>query len=96
MSDPPQRWTAASVHPDTRADPDQDPRDSEGASPDGEPETLLDHRTTLLAEHPDPGERLSARGVAVRELAVHRVEEHARHCGHADLLRERIDGRAGR
>ena len=23
------------------------------------------------------------------------VEEYARHCGHADLLRERIDGRVG-
>jgi hypothetical protein len=23
------------------------------------------------------------------------IEEYARHCGHADLLRERIDGRTG-
>jgi len=23
------------------------------------------------------------------------IEEYARHCGHADLLRERIDGRVG-
>jgi Protein of unknown function (DUF664) len=23
------------------------------------------------------------------------IEEYARHCGHADLLRERIDGRIG-
>ncbi|WP_457206068.1 DinB family protein [Nocardioides sp. P5_C9_2] len=48
-----------------------------------------------LAEHPDPGERIGARGVAVRELWVHRIEEYARHCGHADLLRECIDGRVG-
>jgi len=26
---------------------------------------------------------------------VHLVEEYARHCGHADLLRECIDGRTG-
>jgi hypothetical protein len=26
---------------------------------------------------------------------VHMVEEYARHNGHADLLRERIDGRVG-
>jgi hypothetical protein len=26
---------------------------------------------------------------------VHMVEEYARHCGHADLLRECIDGRTG-
>jgi uncharacterized damage-inducible protein DinB len=49
----------------------------------------------LLAEHPDLGERLGRDGIAVRELLVHRVEEYARHCGHADLLRERIDGRVG-
>jgi uncharacterized damage-inducible protein DinB len=33
--------------------------------------------------------------IAVREVLVHMVEEYARHCGHADLLRERIDGRVG-
>jgi uncharacterized damage-inducible protein DinB len=33
--------------------------------------------------------------VAVREVLIHMVEEYARHCGHADLLRERIDGRVG-
>jgi uncharacterized damage-inducible protein DinB len=31
----------------------------------------------------------------VREILVHMIEEYARHCGHADLLRERIDGRVG-
>jgi len=49
----------------------------------------------VLAEHPDLGERLGEEGIAVRELLVHRIEEYARHCGHADLLRERIDGRVG-
>jgi hypothetical protein len=48
-----------------------------------------------LAEHPDLGERVGNDGIAVRELWVHRVEEYARHCGHADLLRECIDGRVG-
>ena len=33
--------------------------------------------------------------VALREVILHMVEEHARHLGHADLLRERIDGRVG-
>ncbi|MFD6443740.1 DinB family protein [Promicromonospora sp. NPDC060204] len=33
--------------------------------------------------------------VVVREVLVHLVEEYARHLGHADLLRERIDGRVG-
>jgi uncharacterized damage-inducible protein DinB len=33
--------------------------------------------------------------VALREILVHMIEEYARHNGHADLLRERIDGRIG-
>ena len=33
--------------------------------------------------------------VTVREVLVHMVEEYARHLGHADLLRECIDGRTG-
>lgn len=44
----------------------------------------LDH----LGDHPD-GE------LELREVVVHLIEEYARHCGHADLLRERIDGRVG-
>jgi uncharacterized damage-inducible protein DinB len=31
----------------------------------------------------------------VRDIIVHMIEEYARHLGHADLLRERIDGRTG-
>ncbi len=45
---------------------------------------LLDRR----CPHPD-GE------LEVREVLVHLIEEYARHCGHADLLRECIDGRIG-
>ncbi|MFE4635347.1 DUF664 domain-containing protein [Streptomyces sp. NPDC056773] len=48
-----------------------------------------------LARHPDLGERLGMDRIAVRELMVHRIEEYARHCGHADLLRECVDGRVG-
>jgi uncharacterized damage-inducible protein DinB len=33
--------------------------------------------------------------VSLRALLVHMIEEYARHNGHADLLRERIDGRLG-
>jgi len=31
----------------------------------------------------------------LRDVLVHMIEEYARHCGHADLLRECIDGRVG-
>ncbi len=182
--DQPERWTKATVYPDMWADPDQDLRNSDNVSPDGELATLQDYlgnyRLTLLmkcegltaeqlarrsvppstmsllgllrhlaeverdwrnwitpdklpklygdrdgdfdgavadqgmveaayadlareqaatdaaiAEHPDLGERLGKDNIAVRELLVHRIEEYARHCGHADLLRECIDGRVG-
>jgi hypothetical protein len=36
-----------------------------------------------------------AEPVTLREVLVHMIEEYARHNGHADLLRERIDGRVG-
>jgi uncharacterized damage-inducible protein DinB len=185
MSDQPTRWSKATIYPDMWVDPDDDPRNSDGASPDGERATLQDYltgyRLTLrmkcdgldaeqlarrsvppstmsllgllrhlaeaerswrnwitdgdplpklygerdadfdgavaeqaevdaaftalaheqaatdaaLARHPDLGERLGKRRIAVREVLVHRIEEYARHCGHADLLRECIDGRVG-
>jgi uncharacterized damage-inducible protein DinB len=31
----------------------------------------------------------------VRDIVVHMIEEYARHCGHADLVRECVDGRTG-
>ncbi|MEV6166660.1 DinB family protein [Streptomyces sp. NPDC051954] len=185
MTDETARWSRATVYPDMWVDPDDDPRNSGGNSPDGELPTLLDfltgYRLTLrmkcegldaeqlarrsvppstmsllglvrhlaeverdwrnwisdadplpklygerdadfngvvaeqaavdaaysdlareqaatdaaLAGHPDLGERLGKDGTSVRELMVHRIEEYARHCGHADLLRECIDGRVG-
>lgn len=185
MSNRPARWSQASVYPDMWADPDDDPRNSDGVAPDGELATLqdflTDYRMTLrmkcegldaeqlarrsvppstmsllglvrhlaeterdwrnwisdgeplpklygekdadfdgavpeqsvveaaysdlereqavldaaLAEHPDLSERVGKDEIAVRELMVHRIEEYARHCGHADLLRECIDGRVG-
>lgn len=185
VSDVPARWSQARVYPDMWADPGEDPRNSDGVSPDGELATLRDYlgnyRLTLrmkcegldpgklarqsvppstmsllgllrhlaeverdwrnwiapgnpaprlygpgdaafegaladqalvdgafadlareqtatdavLAGCPDLGARVGRDGIAVRELWVHRIEEYARHCGHADLLRECIDGRVG-
>lgn len=185
MDDQLARWSRATVYPDMWADPDDDPRNREGAGPDGELATLLDfltdYRMTLrmkcegldaeqlarrsvppstmsllgllrhlaeverdwrnwisdgdplpklygerdadfegavaeqaevdaayadlereqaatdaaLAEHPDLSKRLGKDRTSVRELMVHRIEEYARHCGHADLLRECVDGRVG-
>ncbi len=47
----------------------------------------------LGRELPIPGE--DGEIVPIRDLIVHMIEEYARHCGHADLLRECIDGRTG-
>jgi hypothetical protein len=33
--------------------------------------------------------------VSLRWIYTHMITEYARHCGHADLIRERIDGTAG-
>ena len=33
--------------------------------------------------------------ISLREMLVETIHEYARHLGHADLLRERIDGRRG-
>lgn len=33
--------------------------------------------------------------VSLRSIYTHMIAEYARHCGHADLLRERIDGAVG-
>jgi len=52
----------------------------------------------FVADSPDLGIRGTMRDgdtIALREVLVHMIEEYARHCGHADLLRERIDGRVG-
>lgn len=185
VSELPERWTRATVYPDMWLDPDDDPRENDGPSPDGELATLqgylTSYRLTLLmkcegldpgqlarrsvppstmsllgllrhlaeverdwrgwmlpdgplprlygehdadfdgavadqavvdaayadlareqaatdavrAEHPDPGERVGRDGLTVRDLMVHGIEEYARHCGHADLLRECLDGRVG-
>jgi hypothetical protein len=32
---------------------------------------------------------------SLRWIVTHMIEEYARHNGHADLLRERVDGRTG-
>jgi hypothetical protein len=43
-----------------------------------------------LSSHRRPGQRFS-----LRWIVVHLLEEYARHNGHADLIRESIDGQVG-
>jgi Protein of unknown function (DUF664) len=54
---------------------------------------------TVAALHPDLDAEAKGRRhgsvVSLRWIYVHMIEEYARHNGHADLLRERIDGATG-
>ncbi|MFF8771931.1 DinB family protein [Kitasatospora sp. NPDC015120] len=50
---------------------------------------------TLARHREDLGARPGREKAAVREVMVHMIDEYARHCGHADLLRECVDGRVG-
>ena len=87
----------------SEADPDGD---FDGAVPD--PEVVAEawkawreevaFTDRYVAEAPDLdvlGQTRNQEPVSLREVLVHMVEEYARHNGHADLLRERIDGRVG-
>ncbi|MFJ4922542.1 DinB family protein [Streptomyces sp. NPDC088725] len=87
----------------TAADPDGD---FNGALPD--PHLVAEawdvwraetaYADRFVARAPDLGVTGTAPwkgAISLRELLVHMIEEYARHNGHADLLRERIDGRVG-
>jgi uncharacterized damage-inducible protein DinB len=76
--------------------------DFDGAVPD--PEVVAEAWETwraevafadrFVAEAPDL-DLVGKDGDVLREVLVHMIEEYARHNGHADFLRERIDGRVG-
>ena len=56
----------------------------------------VEHGRAFWADHPmDHLGRHEDGDIEMREVVVHLIEEYARHCGHADLIRERIDGRIG-
>ncbi len=75
VSDVPERWSQASVYLDMWADPDEDPRNSDGVSPDGELATLQDYlrnyRLTLQmkCEGLDP-EKLARRSVPPSTMSL--------------------------
>ncbi len=58
----------------------------------------IDFAQRFVAEAPDldiTGNDPWRGPISLRWVLVHMIEEYARHNGHADLLRERIDGRVG-
>jgi uncharacterized damage-inducible protein DinB len=93
----------ASPHYSSNAEPDGD---FDGATPD--PEVVAEawkvwrdevaFADRFVAEAPNlevTGHERWHGDVSLRWVLTHMVEEYARHNGHADLLRERIDGRVG-
>jgi uncharacterized damage-inducible protein DinB len=87
-------------------DPQADPDGPDGGFELAQSATLRDALATwraevaLTREHcaeralDDTG-RFMEQDVSLRWIYVHLIEEYARHNGHADLLRERIDGTTG-
>jgi uncharacterized damage-inducible protein DinB len=93
----------APPHFSSRADPDGD-FDGAAAAPELVAEAWEIWRSEvafadqLVAEAPDldiTGDDPWRGPMSLRWVLVHMIEEYARHNGHADLLRERIDGRVG-
>jgi uncharacterized damage-inducible protein DinB len=84
----------------TDADRDADFNDLDPARAMGDIETF-EHQCDVsrsIAERADGLDVIAAsakRPVSLRWIMIHMIEEYARHNGHADLLRERIDGAVG-
>jgi uncharacterized damage-inducible protein DinB len=87
-------------------DPQADPHGPDGGFELSGGATLRDALAAWRAEIARARERCAARALAdtgrfagqdvsLRWIYVHMIEEYARHNGHADLLRERVDGTAG-
>jgi len=95
------RLAGQDAPPHYRAEASRD-QDFDGAVPD--PEVVAEAWETwraevafadrFVAEAPDL-DLVGKDGDVLREVLVHMIEEYARHNGHADFLRERIDGRVG-
>jgi len=74
------------------------PGESAGRILEGYP-PVIDRSCEILASVPDLGATVPAGGFAgrfnIRATALHVIAEATRHNGHADILRELIDGSAG-
>ena len=110
MADVERRWFRAVMagqdappHFSSKADPDGD---FDGAA--GDPAVVerafklwrseVAFADQFVAEAPDldgTGDDAWRGTISLRWVLVHMIEEYARHNGHADLLREHIDGRVG-
>ena len=84
-------WTDEDPDADFRIEPDETPEEIVAFYRQEVAEASLSaegHSLDDLAERTD-------RPVSLRWIYIHMIEETARHCGHADILREQIDGTTG-
>ena len=85
----------------TREDPDADFDNVDDADPDSDMARWRDEIAqarsvmSVIGSLDETGTRGKGSEVSARWVLVHMIEEYARHNGHADLLRERIDGATG-
>jgi hypothetical protein len=84
----------------TKEDPDADLDRVDTADPEADTATWhdeCDRARSVLAGIDSLDYNGSRRGadVSARWVMIHMIEEYARHNGHADFLRERIDGQTG-
>jgi len=95
-ADPGEPWSSV----DWDSDPDWDFH----SAADDEPEQLLALYTSSIERSREAidgcndlaaTEESRGRVISLRWMLVHMIEEYARHCGHADLLRQSIDGAVG-
>jgi uncharacterized damage-inducible protein DinB len=100
------RRVLAGEHAGPIFDPEADPDGPDGGFELAEGGTLPDALAIWRTEIARARERCAARAltdtgrfmeqdVSLRWIYVHMIEEYARHNGHADLVRERIDGTTG-
>ena len=84
----------------TDADPDADFNDVESVDVEqafANWRAECERADKIVSEHEldDLGRHRSGNPVSLRWILNHMIEEYSRHNGHADLLRERIDGATG-
>jgi len=87
-------WTEEDPDADWRVEPDETTQaicDLYRQEIDIANRVVAEHDLDDLARVPRP----SMQGLQLRWIVTHMIEETARHCGHADFMREAIDGQTG-
>jgi hypothetical protein len=89
--DPP--WTDADPDADWRVEPGETAEDIRSLFDDE-----VDRARAIVAaavSFDDVSSDPRAKDRSLRWIMIHMIEEYARHLGHADIMREAIDGRTG-